>query len=85
MIFVASYPHSYQFSRINCDSTDFEKASHFGNSKLFLINTKFILPIFKRSLDQGSHTRLRNPGKPGKSLKKSSMHGKIMVFEKNPE
>ena len=24
-----------------------------------------------------------NPGKSGKSLKKSSMHGKIMEFEKN--
>ena len=24
-----------------------------------------------------------NHGKPGKSLKKSSMHGKIMEFEKN--
>ena len=26
-----------------------------------------------------------NHGKPGKSLKKSSMHGKIMEFEKTPE
>ena len=45
------------------------------------------ISVFSRTSDKDNMLRVPtssgNHGKPGKSLKKSSMHGKIMEFEKN--
>ena len=47
-----------------------------GVCNLYYKNQAYI-QLFRAPTSSGNH------GKPGKSLKKSSMHGKIMEFEKS--